>query len=362
MRPPDRGGAFCALVPPRPPAELGSARKDRLSRADGTLGVVLPIEGIEVTADGAGALAVRWEPLDPTAVVAVAVGLSADSAAHAPVRSVDAGARGLRVTGLPPGRHYVSLSTPGGSRVVAERRVPLSGAWNFRDLGGYPVASGGVTRWGALFRSDSLHNCTPEDAAHLEDLGLRAVFDLRRDEERDESPGPRSVIPMTISGGRLSDADNSTLRTREDGERWLFEDYLQMLALAGPDFGRLFDALARPAVYPAVFHCMGGKDRTGMAAALLLSWLGVDREIVLDDYELTGALTPAGRLRTVVELFVESGIKEPAAAGLLSSPRWAMAAALDRLDAEYGGIERYLRQRAGLSGTVLAGLRENLVV
>jgi protein-tyrosine phosphatase len=333
-----------------------------LSRADGTVGAVREIEGIEVTADGPGALAVRWDPLDPAAAVAVAVGLSADPAAHALVRSVDAGAGGLRVTGLPPGRHYVSVSTPAGCRVVAERRVPLSGPWNFRDLGGYSVASGGVTRWGALFRSDSLHTCTLEDEAHLERLGVRAVFDLRRDEERDKSPGPRTVIPMTISGGRLADADNSTLRTREDGERWLFEDYLQMLANAGPDFGRLFDALASSALYPAVFHCMGGKDRTGLAAALLLSWLGVERQSVLDDYELTGALSPDERLRAVVELFVESGIREPAAEGLLSSPRWAMAAALDRLDTEYGGIERYLRERARLTGPVLAALRQNLVV
>ncbi|MGH9065656.1 MAG: tyrosine-protein phosphatase, partial [Acidimicrobiales bacterium] len=227
---------------------------------------MLPIENVQVTADGPGALAVRWDPVRPDEPVAVAVGSSADPALHVAVRTVEASAGGIRATGLPGGRHYVSVSTRAGLLVVAERRVALSGPWNFRDLGGYPVASGGVTRWGALFRSDSLHTCTTDDAEHLERLGVRAVFDLRRAEERDKSPGPRTVIPMTISGGRLADADNSTLRTRDDGEQWLFEDYLHMLAAAGPDFGRLFGALSEERVYPAVFHCMGGKDRTGMAA------------------------------------------------------------------------------------------------
>jgi len=59
-----------------------------------------------------------------------------------------------------------------------------------------------------------------------------------------------------------------------------------MLKEAGPLFGELLSRLTQPHGLPAVFHCAGGKDRTGMAAALLLSWLEVDRETVLDDYEL----------------------------------------------------------------------------
>jgi protein-tyrosine phosphatase len=332
------------------------------SRVGGTVGPMGPIQRLEVVADGPGSLIVRWEPVEVDQPVSVAVGTSARPAAHTPVRRLEARVGGTRITGLPPGRHYVSVSSAAGVEVVAERRVPLSGPWNFRDLGGYRVAPGGVTRWGVVFRSDSLHNCTSEDVEHLDHLGVTTVFDLRRDDERAQHPGPRAVVPMTISGGRLADADPTTLKTRDDGERWLFEDYCRMLAVAGPDFGRLLSALADEGTYPAVVHCMGGKDRTGMAAALLLSWLGVDRETVLDDYELTGAYSEEERLRAVVELFGESGIEVGAAEGLLSSPRWAMAAALERLDTDYGGIERYLRDRAGLTDPVLGALRVNLVM
>lgn len=317
---------------------------------------------LEVEGDGSGGLVVRWDPAESVGELTLAVGPVADPSAHQVVGRVGADAGGTRIAGLPPGRHYVSVSSGAHRQVVAERRVPLSGAWNFRDLGGYPVGDGGVTRWGAVFRSDSLHNCTAADIEHLEQMGVATVFDLRRDDERAEYPGPREVVALTVSGGRLADADTTALSTREEGERWLFEDYCHMLEAAGPDFGRLFAALGDEAAYPAVVHCMGGKDRTGMAVALLLSWLGVERELVLDDYELTGHYADEERLGVVVELFVQSGIAQPAALGLLSAPRWAMAAALERLDRHYGGVEPYLRERAGLDERVLGALRANLVV
>ena len=83
---------------------------------------------------------------------------------------------------------------------------------------------------------------------------------------------------------------------------------------------------------------------------------------MLDDYELTGAYSPEERRHVTIKLFGESGIEAGAAEGLLSSPRWAMASALDRLDTDYGGIERYLHDRAGLATPALGTLRANLVV
>jgi protein-tyrosine phosphatase len=113
------------------------------------------------------------------------------------------------------------------------------------------------------------------------------------------------VLP---SGADLRDTDWNTLADQESGERWLLEDYCAMLAVAGPVFGRLFALLAEADAGPSLLHCAAGKDRTGMAAALLLTCLGVDRELVLDDYELTTAYCPADRWRTVLELFVDGGV------------------------------------------------------
>jgi hypothetical protein len=98
-----------------------------------------------------------------------------------------------------------------------------------------------------------------------------------------------------------------------------------------------------------------------MTAALLLSWLGVERETVLDDYELTAIFNSGERLRAVEDIFVGAGIARLTAQGLLSAPRWAMAGALTILDDRYGGIEAYLRGPANMTITSLENLRKRLV-
>jgi protein-tyrosine phosphatase len=238
------------------------------------------------------------------------------------------------------------------------RRVPFAGALNFRDIGGYPAPNGGQTRWGVVYRSDALHHMTPADLPVFDALGVRAIYDLRRADELAQHPGPRAHIHLELpSGNPLADGESAKLRSRIDGERWLLEDYLGMLARAPALFGTLFSHLADPARLPAVFHCVGGKDRTGLTTALLLTALGVERAVVLEDYLLTNDYRGAAHVPDVVELFVESGMAREAAEGVVSAPRWVMEEALTVLDETYGGIESYLLGPGGLSPVRLAALR-----
>ena len=85
-------------------------------------------------------------------------------------------------------------------------------------------------------------------------------------------------------------------------------------------------------------------------------------ETVLDDYELTGRFQAAEHVPDVVDIIVGLGVTRPAAEGMLSSPRWAMADALQLLDSDYGGIETYLRGPAGMTDATLADLRSRFVV
>jgi protein-tyrosine phosphatase len=241
-----------------------------------------------------------------------------------------------------------------------QRVVQLEGAANFRDLGGYPTAQGGTVLTGRVFRSDSLHRCSERDLAVLDGFGIRVVYDLRRSEEINEAPGPRRHVHLEIRSRRLRDTSPADLQGRDDGERWLYEDYRAMLEGSGDVFGTLFTRLVEPDGSPCVFHCLGGKDRTGMAAALLLSWLGVDQDTVLDDYELTGELSGSAQLSHVVDAFVATGIGRPAAEALLSTPRWAMARALQLVDDNYGGIGNYLRDVAGVDAATLDRLQRDL--
>lgn len=252
-------------------------------------------------------------------------------------------------------------SNPGNVGEETVRRVPFTGALNFRDIGGYPVAGGGATRWRVIYRSDSLHYLTDADLPAFDALGVKGIYDLRRPGEVARFPGPRGHVHLEILSGDLAAWPAARLRTRRDGEEWLAADYLSMLAGAAPAFGRLLCRLAANGQLPAVIHCLGGKDRTGMAIALLLTALGVDRGSVLDDYELTSHCH-AARVPEVVEAFTRGlGIARPAAEAIMSTPRWAMARALRELDQAHGGIERYLLGPAAMSPETLSALRANLV-
>jgi protein-tyrosine phosphatase len=238
--------------------------------------------------------------------------------------------------------------------------VILGGLLNLRDLGGYPTVDGRETRRGRVFRSDSLHHLRPEDLDAFDELGVEAIYDLRRESELVEAPGPRPHHHVELPSRRVSDTEPSTLSTAADGERWLYEDYCGMLDNGAPVFARLFGDFAEDRLGPVVFHCWSGKDRTGVTAALLLTALGVDRETVLDDYELTSQFRGFQHDPAVVDSFVSTGIARPAAEAMLSTPRWAMAAALDHLDTAHGGIGSYLVTAGGSSSDILSDLKARL--
>jgi protein-tyrosine phosphatase len=263
---------------------------------------------------------------------------------------------------------------PGRTAQTRRRSVDLQGASNFRDLGGYPTVDGGQTRWGRVYRSDALHRLSPQDLATVKQLGLRTVYDLRVAEERLQAPSALPVgltptaVPIGTSlrgrGGRAGEFA-ALLASGDWGE--LPHDYLvfvyeDLLEHHAGDFGRLLSHLSRDRNVPALFHCRQGKDRTGLAAALLLSALGVDEATVLDDYELSADYywSPR-RLERLRPKLAEAGIDEAHYLAVFGAPRQVMATVLSRLRAGHGSVEEFLTARAGLSAADLTALRARLV-
>jgi protein-tyrosine phosphatase len=322
----------------------------------------------EVDTQADGRALVRWQLEGTPVPVDVATGPTPDHIDHTHKATVPAGQTSLLVSGPGDGRLFVSVSPlgTGPAVVAADRRVPFEGIQNFRDLGGYRTRSGRVVRWGQVFRADALHGLSTNDLALYERLGLRAVYDLRSDLEREERPNPVPSRPLTVTG-RPAGTEPAALRTAAeqlttaDGERLLLEMYLGLLEHSATQVGELYTGLAARDGLPAVFHCHGGKDRTGIVAALLLEALGVEREVVLDDYELTARYRRREHQELTFGRLLESGMAPEAAAGVLSAPRWAMARALDDLDHRHGGVEAYLTGPAGMAAADLRALRERLV-
>jgi protein-tyrosine phosphatase len=194
---------------------------------------------------------------------------------------------------------------------------------------------------------------------------MRTVYDLRSEMEREASPGPFPSQWVEVVG-RPRDTDAAAplagRLTLDDGERVLGELYTGLIDHSATRIGGLLTGLIEDGALPAVFHCHAGKDRTGVVAALLLEALGVDRGTVLDDYELTSRYRSRAQQDPTFQRLVEQFAMTPeAAAGVLKTPRWAMQQALDHVDREYGGIDRYLTEHAGMRAGDVGALRVRLL-
>jgi protein-tyrosine phosphatase len=165
--------------------------------------------------------------------------------------------------------------------------IPLEGAMNFRDIGGYETTEGRTVRTGLVFRSDGLHALTEADCGVISGLGLRQVFDLRRAAERERQPSVAHTAGLEATLVAIGDAGPVAQQPElidmllsgdlpEADDAFMVGEYTRMLDEHAADFGRLLGALAEPGGLPALFHCTAGKDRTGVAAALLLVLLGVE--------------------------------------------------------------------------------------
>ena len=169
-----------------------------------------------------------------------------------------------------------------------QRRIPLEGCLNFRDLGGYPTADGRAVRWRQVFRSDALHLVTDADLAHLRDeIRLRDVIDLRSSAEvRSEGQGPLArgearIHHVPLFDGEVREEDRERVAQITLADRYVFMAELARRA------HRPRGHAARGCRGAGVFHCAAGKDRTGVISAIVLGLLGVPDEVIVADYAAT---------------------------------------------------------------------------
>lgn len=246
---------------------------------------------------------------------------------------------------------------------TSTRFVQIDGLANFRDLGGFRTADG-VVRHGVLYRSDGLHQASELGLDALAKLGCATVIDLRTTPEHEEWPGPFPAVhlPLHEELAEQDIPDAMTISGRRGGESWLEGLYRLLIERATEQFAEVFAILADDGRLPAIVHCAGGKDRTGITVALVLEAIGVDRDEILDDFALQSDDPEWERRRAALHAsLVERGIEPDAAHALVTAPRVAMEGALRFLDERYGGIEGYLGDACGLDGTLVARVRANLV-
>jgi protein-tyrosine phosphatase len=172
---------------------------------------------------------------------------------------------------------------------LPSRSLEFEGCVNFRDLGGYATTDGRIVAWRHLFRADGLNKLSGPDLAQLTDLGLATVIDLRtRDEAEQRGSFPVDRVPVTYVALPLTDV----LPAAETLPDWKEASYVAtrygaMVTEGGAMLTSAIDTLASAGALPAVLHCSAGKDRTGVLSALLLAFLGVPDETIIEDYALS---------------------------------------------------------------------------
>jgi protein-tyrosine phosphatase len=226
---------------------------------------------------------------------------------------------------------------PEAPRVVVDFELLRSfAARNFRDLGGHPAANRRRVRAGMIFRSSHLAEVPPESPISRLELRTLVTLQSRAEVKHIGAPVPASRIGVRWEHIPMGDEwfnDQGYTRVAAEPGR----EHLAFVMHFRRDWLRFFKLLTERDIYPLLFHCSAGRDRTGVGAAMLLSMLGVGRDRIVAD-------------------FLESNLvftKAPLAAEQLDP-------VFELID-ENGGIEGFMREVIGLAPAELAIIREDLL-
>lgn len=237
------------------------------------------------------------------------------------------------------------------SHCKAMRRLPLEGAPNTRDLGGYPCKEG-HTRWGRFLRSAGLSELSPADIEYLREFGLTTVVDLRSQYEREHMPSKlEGQAGITVHSVPLLDQVNST-NYEGDLPGTMSGLYISLLDTNRAEMQQIFTCLA-DAQGVALFHCTAGKDRTGVVAMLLLNLAGVHSRDIVADYAVTEIY-----MQRVFATELKQRAEIPQ--HVLRSLPESMERVLLHLEETYQNAENYLKT-IGLPAEKLAALKQKMI-
>ena len=238
------------------------------------------------------------------------------------------------------------------------RRIELAGPVNFRDLGGYATVDGERVRWRRVFRSDSLGPVTPADASHLtEELGLVSVVDLRSTDEV-EKEGRGALVDAAVEYHHLP-LFEVVPGLRPEWPDTLHELYRRLLTDSADRVAAVLRVIASADAHPVVFHCVAGKDRTGIVAALVLGLLGVSDEDIVTDYALTQEVMAAMIERYPRRAF-KSSVGSPYPSAILRAEAETMRHTLGELADAYGSAVGWAAS-AAVDPAAIAALRSALL-
>ncbi len=271
------------------------------------------------------------------------------------------------------------LAAPWANDGAPGRSLGIASVPNLRDLGGYPTGDGMVVRTGLMYRSDQLARISAGDLEKMAALGLKHDYDLRTAAERealpDELPPGVTIVWLNV----LADSDQiaparlgKLLRNPDEAnarlgggkaEAAFTQAYRSFVSLpsAQTAYRRLFREIAKHENLPALVHCTTGKDRTGWAAAALLSLLGVAEEVIFDDFLRSNEyILPA--YRKTIDAFTGAGGDPAITRAILGVNPEYLKASFDEIRLRYGTVEDYFSNALLVDAAGQETLRRGLLV
>jgi protein-tyrosine phosphatase len=249
------------------------------------------------------------------------------------------------------------------------RLLPMDGAYNTRELGGYRTADGKSVKWGVLFRSDKLSDISENDQKYLQSLGIKRIVDFRSEGEKTEDPNiiPEGInyveTPINVDGAMRSKIE-AVLKgeTNKEVKSFLVDankEFVTNYTAVYEDFLRgLIDEDG-----PTLFHCTAGKDRAGFAAAITLIALGVSREDVIKDYMKTNVFTKdridemIDKIKLMSLYQADAEILRP----LIGVEQIYIETAFKNAEEKYGSLENFIREGLNISDEEIKMLRNKFV-
>lgn len=259
-------------------------------------------------------------------------------------------------------REFFVLKTSGvTSGIISNRFIDMDNILNFRDLGGYFTSDEKQIKWGYIYRSGHLANSNLYDQEKLKRLGIKTVIDFRTDKDRKTHPYFTNIqkVNIPIEHGDFSNIKDVLLKenfTRSETILFMQKSYKDIIENSTDEFAEMFDVFLDKNNYPILISSHLGKDRAGIASALLLHALGVPEYTIEEDYLASNKYIDPKKTITFSEPLPES--MQEAVTALFSANNAYLNYAFEHIRDTYGSIDNYLEKQLRVSKGKITMLRK----
>jgi|WetSurMetagenome_2_1015567.scaffolds.fasta_scaffold02676_9 protein-tyrosine phosphatase len=251
-----------------------------------------------------------------------------------------------------------------------QQKINLNSVLNFRDIGGIITDDNKKIKDGIIFRSANPDSISNEDITMFHFLEIRTIIDLRAPTEykkRKRSIDNIDILSLPLDFQQTTREKLKPFLYKKNSESMISDIsnslYIEMLDATLPIFRQIIEVLLSEEHSPVLIHCQAGKDRTGIICALILQALGVERQLIIDDFmKSNDALLPFFKSMLLKRKILSFGFfPSDRILYAITLRQRNIESIIDRIKDHYGGIEAYLKE-AGCDATCLPELKKRLLI